>query len=53
MILAFQCREFGFGMEISIYQPKRINEKRRVDREYFDKLSEKAVLETTKKSDLP
>ena len=52
MISEFQCREFGFGMEISIDQLKRINEKRRVDREYFDKLSEKAVLETTKKSDL-
>ena len=44
MISAFQCREFGSGMEISIDQLKRINEKRRGDREYFDKVAAKYVL---------
>mmetsp|Transcript_27620 Transcript_27620/g.59008 ORF Transcript_27620/g.59008 Transcript_27620/m.59008 type:complete len:743 (+) Transcript_27620:485-2713(+) len=52
MISAFQSREFGFGMELTADEMKNINEKRKNDVEYFDKVAAKDVLETTKKKDL-
>ena len=50
MISAFQGKEFGFGMKVTKDQLIKINEKRRRDGEYFDKVADMDVLDTTKKN---
>ena len=52
MISAFQAREFGWGLELTAGELERINEKRKRDGEYFDKVAAKDVLDETKKSKL-
>jgi len=52
MISAMQSREFGFGMVITEEQLKDINDKRRRDGEYFDKVAAKEVYGDAKKKDL-
>ena len=49
MISAFQAREFGWGLKLSSDQLRQINEKRKQDHEYFDKVAAKDVLDTTKR----
>jgi hypothetical protein len=51
MISAFQSREFGFGLEISDEQLKRINERRR-GHHYLDEKAAKAKRGTSDKKDL-
>ena len=52
MISAFQSREFGWGLKLTPEQLREINEKRKTDGVYFDKIASQDVLGTTKKGDL-
>ena len=52
IISAFQAREFGWGLKLTPELFRRINEKRKKDHDYFDKIAAKDVLGTTQKGEL-
>ena len=48
----FQAREFGWVLKLRSEQLREINEKRKKDHDYSDKIAAKNVLGTMKKEDL-
>ena len=52
MISAFRSKEFEWSLTLFADQLKQINEKRKQDHKYFDKVAAKDVLDIIKKEDI-